>query len=164
MVDRFLGPLKLPHLLDLARPVTIGGLSDPECYTAFRRKIQLAHDQALEAWADVGRQWGELTGRSYDVIEEYRLARCGTGAGGQQHAGDDGPGCDRCAPRTRHCGRLAQAARLPAFPGECAETRVGRKAGGGGAGPQLLVRTSRNFLSGDQVRALRAARRRSVRR
>jgi pyruvate/2-oxoacid:ferredoxin oxidoreductase alpha subunit len=72
-VDRFLGPLKLPHLLDLARPATIGGLSDPDCYAAFRKKIQIAHDQALEAWADVGREWGELTGRSYDVVEEYRL-------------------------------------------------------------------------------------------
>jgi pyruvate/2-oxoacid:ferredoxin oxidoreductase alpha subunit len=72
-VDSFLGPLKLPHLLDVARPATIGGLSDPDSYTAFRRKIQIAHEQALEVWADVGRQWGELTGRGYDVIEEYRL-------------------------------------------------------------------------------------------
>lgn len=72
-VDKFLGPLKLPHLLDLARPATIGGLSDPDCYAAFRKKIQIAHDQALEAWADVGREWGELTGRSYDVVDEYRL-------------------------------------------------------------------------------------------
>ena len=72
-VDSFLGPLKLPHMLDLARPATIGGLSDPDCYTAFRRKIQIAHERALEVWADVGRQWGELTGRSYDVVEEYRL-------------------------------------------------------------------------------------------
>jgi pyruvate/2-oxoacid:ferredoxin oxidoreductase alpha subunit len=73
VVDSFLGPLQLPHLLDVARPATIGGLSDPECYTAFRRKIQIAHERALEAWADVGRQWGELTGRGYDVIDEYRL-------------------------------------------------------------------------------------------
>jgi pyruvate/2-oxoacid:ferredoxin oxidoreductase alpha subunit len=72
VVDSFLGPLQLPHLLDVAHPATIGGLSDPECYTAFRRKIQLAHEQALEDWADVGRQWGALTGRSYDVIEKYR--------------------------------------------------------------------------------------------
>jgi pyruvate/2-oxoacid:ferredoxin oxidoreductase alpha subunit len=73
VVDSFLGPLQLPHLLDVARPATIGGLSDPECYTAFRRKIQIAHEQALEEWADVGRQWGELTGRGYDVVDEYRL-------------------------------------------------------------------------------------------
>ncbi len=73
MVEGFISPVKLPYLLDPARPMTIGGLSDPETYTAFRRKIQLAHQQALEVWADVGRQWGELTGRSYDVIEEYRL-------------------------------------------------------------------------------------------
>jgi len=73
MVESFISRLKLPHLLDLDHPATIGGLTDPNYYTEFRMKMQGAHQQALEVWADVGRQWGELTGRSYGVVEEYRL-------------------------------------------------------------------------------------------
>jgi pyruvate/2-oxoacid:ferredoxin oxidoreductase alpha subunit len=73
MVESFISPLKLPHMLDIDWPATIGGLCGPDYYTAFRRKVQIAHQEALAAWTDVGRHWGELTGRSYDLVEEYRL-------------------------------------------------------------------------------------------
>jgi len=72
VVENFISPLKLPQLLDVDRPVTIGGLCDPNDYTAFRRKVQLAHEEALGVWSEIGRQWGELTGRSYGLLEEYR--------------------------------------------------------------------------------------------
>ncbi|NOZ95703.1 MAG: pyruvate ferredoxin oxidoreductase [Acidobacteria bacterium] len=73
MVDGFLPPLDLPQKMDLERPAALGNLVFPDRYMEFRRKMDLAHDLALGVWEEVGREWGGLTGRSYGLVEEYRL-------------------------------------------------------------------------------------------
>ena len=72
MVDGFLPPLELPQKLDLEHPAALGNLVFPDRYMEFRRKMDLAHAQALGVWEAVGREWGELTGRPYGLLEEYR--------------------------------------------------------------------------------------------
>jgi pyruvate/2-oxoacid:ferredoxin oxidoreductase alpha subunit len=72
LVDSFLSPLEIPHKIDLSRPASIGPITDASMYMEFRGKIEQAHAQALAHWEEVGRTWGELTGRSYGLVEEYR--------------------------------------------------------------------------------------------
>lgn len=74
VVDQFLSPLHVPQQLDVAHPTALGPITDEDCYMDFRRKIAVAHEQALEEWHNVGLEWASLTGRSYDVLEEYRSA------------------------------------------------------------------------------------------
>jgi pyruvate/2-oxoacid:ferredoxin oxidoreductase alpha subunit len=73
VVDAFLPPLDLPHRLIPGEAKAIGNLVFPDRYMEFRRKLALAHDDALVAWETVGREWGERTGRHYGLIDEYRL-------------------------------------------------------------------------------------------
>jgi len=72
MVDAFLPPLELPQKLDLEHPAALGNLVFPDRYMEFRKKMDLAHEHALGVWEAVGREWGELTGRRYGLVEEYR--------------------------------------------------------------------------------------------
>ena len=72
MVDGFLPALELPHKMDLEHPAALGNLVFPDRYMEFRRKMDLAHELALGAWEAVGREWGNLTGRPYGLVEEYR--------------------------------------------------------------------------------------------
>lgn len=72
-VDGFLPPLDLPQKMDLEHPAALGNLVFPDRYMEFRRKMDLAHNVALDVWEEVGREWGELTGRPYGLVEEYRL-------------------------------------------------------------------------------------------
>lgn len=72
MVDRFLPKLELPHRMDLEHPAALGNLVFPDRYMEFRKKMDLAHEHALSVWDEVGREWGELTGRPYGLVEEYR--------------------------------------------------------------------------------------------
>jgi pyruvate/2-oxoacid:ferredoxin oxidoreductase alpha subunit len=87
LVDDFLSVLETPHKIDLARPASLGPIADASVYMEFRNKIELAHQQALVDWEEVGRTWGNLTGRNYGLVEEYRnddaqvvLVACGTPA------------------------------------------------------------------------------------
>jgi len=73
VVDDFLPPLDLSHRMDLARPAAFGNLVFPERYMEFRKKLDLAHADALEVWGEVGMKWGDRTGRYYGLMEGYRL-------------------------------------------------------------------------------------------
>ncbi len=72
VVDRFLPPINIPFRLDPAKPAALGNLLYPDLYMEFRRKMDLAHEDALSVWEDVGREWAGLTGRSYGLVETYR--------------------------------------------------------------------------------------------
>jgi pyruvate/2-oxoacid:ferredoxin oxidoreductase alpha subunit len=74
LVDAYLPPLELPHAIDFAAPAAMGNLVFPDRYMEFRRKLDLAHQQALETWAEAGRDWGDRTGRYYGLVEGYKLA------------------------------------------------------------------------------------------
>ncbi len=73
VVDGYLPPLDLPQKMDLEHPAALGNLVFPDRYMEFRRKLDLAHEEALGAWEQAGKEWGELTGRPYGLVEEYRM-------------------------------------------------------------------------------------------
>jgi pyruvate/2-oxoacid:ferredoxin oxidoreductase alpha subunit len=73
LIDGFLHPLCLPHKIDIAKPAALGSMVAPDRYMEFRKKIDLAHQQALDVWRKVDSQWSALTGRSYGLLDEYRM-------------------------------------------------------------------------------------------
>lgn len=60
-------------LLDTARPITIGPLHLADSYFEVKRQQIEAMDNARRVIAEVGAEYGELTGRAYGHVEEYRL-------------------------------------------------------------------------------------------
>jgi pyruvate/2-oxoacid:ferredoxin oxidoreductase alpha subunit len=72
VVDSFLNPFEVPQRLDLAHPGVMSPVTDEDHYMDFRRKIAVAHSKAIGVWQDVDREWSDLTGRHYGLIEEYR--------------------------------------------------------------------------------------------
>jgi pyruvate/2-oxoacid:ferredoxin oxidoreductase alpha subunit len=84
-VDKFLPPLELPHKLDVTKPAALFNMTFPDKYMEHRRKMAYAQEAALEVWEDVGREWRELTGRGFGLMDAYRmedaelvLVACGT--------------------------------------------------------------------------------------
>jgi pyruvate/2-oxoacid:ferredoxin oxidoreductase alpha subunit len=73
LVDSFLSPLNLPHKIDLQKPAALGSMVSADRYMEFRKKIDLAHHEALDVWTAVDSEWKALTGRSYGLVEEYRM-------------------------------------------------------------------------------------------
>lgn len=83
-VDAFLPPYRLPYTIDAQNPVNINPvvmtdpLPDPAgelapSYMGFRRRLQEAHESALPVIARLGREFGEIFGRSYeDSLYRYR--------------------------------------------------------------------------------------------
>lgn len=77
LVDRYLPPRKLPYFLDPEDPVNINpvvmgdlipgvdGRLWPD-YMGIRRRMQKAHERALDVIIEAGRIFGELFGRSYE--------------------------------------------------------------------------------------------------
>ena len=60
-------------LLDTARPITVGSLHLTETYFECKRQVVEAMDSARRVIVEVGREYGELTGREYGLFESYRL-------------------------------------------------------------------------------------------
>ena len=73
LVARFLPPFEPALRLDPARPRAFGGTATPAQWRANRLAMQAAMSQALEAVAEAGQLWGELTGRAYAPVERYRI-------------------------------------------------------------------------------------------
>jgi pyruvate ferredoxin oxidoreductase alpha subunit len=72
--QRFVGPYEPAFsLLDTAHPVTVGPLHLSDHYFECRRQMVEAMEQARQVIVDVGREYGELTGRVYGHFEAYRL-------------------------------------------------------------------------------------------
>jgi pyruvate ferredoxin oxidoreductase alpha subunit len=71
-VDRFLLPYQPEVVLDTAHPVTMGAIVLPTCYTETKKAqdeaVKASMPMILKAW----QEFGELTGRYYHPIEEYR--------------------------------------------------------------------------------------------
>jgi len=71
-VDRFLPPYEPVFRLHPDKPVTMGGFAMPGLYTEAKK----AQDEALKATMPIvfqgWKEFGDLTGRSYNPIEEYQ--------------------------------------------------------------------------------------------
>jgi len=72
-VDEFLPPYELEYKIDPDDPHAFGGLTGPDGYFELRYIIQKAIEDAILKWEEVGKQFGELFGRSYGLVETYKV-------------------------------------------------------------------------------------------
>jgi len=88
-------------LLDVDHPFTMGPLDLPPWYFEHKRQQVEAMRNAPAVIESVGREFGELTGRSYSLLEEYRMedaqvavvalgSTCGTARAAVDEARDQG--------------------------------------------------------------------------
>jgi pyruvate/2-oxoacid:ferredoxin oxidoreductase alpha subunit len=73
VVGRFLPPFEPALRLDPACPRGVGGTATPAQWRANRLGMQAAMRRALDAVAEAGGLYGELTGRGYGAVESYRM-------------------------------------------------------------------------------------------
>ena len=72
LVDVFLPPYAPPHRLDTAKVESWGNVVTQDMFYRHRQSLGEAMDQVPAAALEVDREWSELTGRSYGLVERYR--------------------------------------------------------------------------------------------
>ena len=73
-VKKFVGEYKPEYyLLNLEKPITIGALDLPDYYFEHRRQLTEAMRDSKSIIADVGKEYGQKFGRSYELFEKYQL-------------------------------------------------------------------------------------------
>jgi len=72
-VRRFLPRPVRPYTLNPKRPVTMGPLASPDWYYEFKYQQVLAMKEAYKVAKDVDLLYGEKFGRSYGVVETYKM-------------------------------------------------------------------------------------------
>jgi len=77
-VDEFLPPYKRRYTLDPDNPVTMGCFAAPNMYTETRKDLDNAVRESKKVILDVWRKFGELTGRHYRPIEQYKADKAET--------------------------------------------------------------------------------------
>ena len=70
-IDKFLPPYVPKLYLDPDAPMTQGAFADPSTFTEFRYGQEEGMRNALEVIKEVDKEYQELTGRGYGIIEEY---------------------------------------------------------------------------------------------
>ena len=72
--QKFVGPYDPPFsLLNTEKPISIGPLHLTDYYFECKRQEVEAMENARGVILEVGKEYGELTGRSYGYFEQYRL-------------------------------------------------------------------------------------------
>jgi len=71
-VDAFLPPFRPELKLDPEQPITFGSLTQPKDYLRLRRRMAADMAEAEDAIEEVGREFGEMFGRSYGQLDPYR--------------------------------------------------------------------------------------------
>jgi len=72
LIDKFLPPYDPEYKLDVKKPHAFGNLTGPELYYKLRHKIQKAMIESIGIIKEVGKEYGDITGRRYDLIEKYK--------------------------------------------------------------------------------------------
>jgi pyruvate/2-oxoacid:ferredoxin oxidoreductase alpha subunit len=72
LVDRYLPPYLPAQRLDTEAASSWGNVVTQEMYCRHRRQMEEAMASALEVAQEADRAWGELTGRTYGLVERYR--------------------------------------------------------------------------------------------
>jgi pyruvate ferredoxin oxidoreductase alpha subunit len=73
-VRQFIGKYDPPfRLLDTAKPITVGPLHLTDYYFECKRQVVEAMRNAQRVIGEVGRAYGQLTGREYGLFEGYQL-------------------------------------------------------------------------------------------
>ena len=74
MVDKFLPPYRAPYKLDIANPLTLGPLVDPEFYAETRYTLNETHKEALALIPKIAQEFSKAFGRNYNgLIEGYQI-------------------------------------------------------------------------------------------
>ncbi len=72
-VKAFVGEFEpLYPLLDTKHPVSHGNMDGPDFYYPHKVQLEIAMKKALEVAEDVFKEFAELTGREYHLVDEYR--------------------------------------------------------------------------------------------
>jgi len=71
-VDGFLPPYKRKYTLDPDNPVSMGCFAAPNMYAETRKDLDAALRDSRKVILDVWRKYGELTGRHYKLVEQYK--------------------------------------------------------------------------------------------
>ena len=69
----FLPRIPLAYKLDPAKPISMGMFALPEYYMELRYQVKQALESAKVVIPKVFQEWGEITGRFYQMIEPYRM-------------------------------------------------------------------------------------------
>ena len=72
LVDRYLPPYLPAQRLDTEAASSWGNVVTQEMYCRHRQALEEAMASALEVAQEADRAWGELTGRTYGLVERYR--------------------------------------------------------------------------------------------
>lgn len=73
-VRKFIGTRKAEYsLLNKDEPITMGPLDLQDFYFEHKKQQADAMANSAQIIRDVAKEWKELTGRSYDMLEEYRM-------------------------------------------------------------------------------------------
>lgn len=73
LVDRYLPPYDARYKLDPGDPHAFGAMVAPPHYMELRYKIQKAMEEAVEVARQADGEFREIFGRSYGLVEKYRL-------------------------------------------------------------------------------------------
>jgi pyruvate/2-oxoacid:ferredoxin oxidoreductase alpha subunit len=101
LVDTFLPPYAPEHRLDTAKVESWGNVVTQQMFYRHRQALGAAMDQVPAVALEADREWSELTGRSYGLIERYRCegarivmvtmgSMCGTARDAVDAMRDDG--------------------------------------------------------------------------
>jgi pyruvate ferredoxin oxidoreductase alpha subunit len=71
LVKKFLPHYNPEIFLDPEKPMTVGAFADPASYTEFRHENEEAIQRALGVIRGVDREYEEIFGRGYGILEEY---------------------------------------------------------------------------------------------
>ncbi|NVM37413.1 MAG: pyruvate ferredoxin oxidoreductase [Candidatus Lokiarchaeota archaeon] len=73
-VKKFIGSYNpINHLLDFNNPITIGPVALQDYYMEHKKQEHEALQKSLKIVKDVGKEYGEITGRNYDTLTKYKL-------------------------------------------------------------------------------------------
>jgi pyruvate/2-oxoacid:ferredoxin oxidoreductase alpha subunit len=73
LVDEYLPPFNPRYILDPKEPHTFGGLTGPDGYFELRYKIEEAIQDSKRLIVETGKEFGELFGRPYGMVEQYKM-------------------------------------------------------------------------------------------
>jgi len=73
LVDKFLPPWKAKYIVDVDNPHTFGGLTGPDKYYELKYMEQVSMEAAKVVIDDVFAEFGRMFGRTYHVLESYRM-------------------------------------------------------------------------------------------
>lgn len=71
LIDKFLPPYTPEFKMDVDDPHAFGALVTPDNYYEIRYKMQKTMEKAPEIVTQVGKEYGEIVGRRYDMLETY---------------------------------------------------------------------------------------------